>query len=103
MRLEGVEDVACDWRCRCVPHGTVRDALVIYIKFTKLADGPMEGDMTWVGLKTLAFIPLSRTAAQPPDIMPPDWTDQIMQRVFFDPSKDSCLPRLPGEQPAASS
>ena len=37
--------------------------------------------MTWVGLKTLAFIPLSRTDAQPPDIIPPDWTDEIMQRV----------------------
>jgi hypothetical protein len=40
--------------------------------------------MAWLGLKKLAFIPLSRTNAQPPDIIPPDWTDQIMQRVFFD-------------------
>ena len=44
--------------------------------------------MTWLGLKTLAFIPLSRTDAQPPDIIPPDWIDQIWQRVFFDPAKD---------------
>jgi hypothetical protein len=40
--------------------------------------------MAWLGLKKLAFIPLSRTNAQPPDVIPPDWTDQIMQRVFFD-------------------
>ena len=44
--------------------------------------------MTWLGLKTLAFIPLSRTDAQPSDIIPPDWIDQIWQRVFFDPAKD---------------
>jgi hypothetical protein len=41
--------------------------------------------MAWLGRKKLAFIPLSRTNIQPPDIIPTDWPDQIMQRVFFDP------------------
>ena len=40
--------------------------------------------MAWLGRKKLAFIPLSRTNIQPPDIIPTDWPDQIMQRVFFD-------------------
>jgi hypothetical protein len=44
--------------------------------------------MPWLGRKKLAFIPLSRTNIQPPDIIPTDWSDQIMQRVFFDPAKD---------------
>src|ERR1700730_10389236 len=44
--------------------------------------------MTWLGLKTLAFIPLSRTGIQPPDVIPLDWPGQIIQRVFFDPAKD---------------
>jgi hypothetical protein len=44
--------------------------------------------MAWLGRKKLAFIPLSRTNIQPPDIIPTDWPDQIMQRVFFDPVTD---------------
>jgi hypothetical protein len=44
--------------------------------------------MTWLGRKKLAFIPLSRTNIQPPDIVPPDWPDLIMQRLFFDPPTD---------------
>ena len=52
--------------------------------------------MTWLGLKTLAFIPLSRTGIQPPDIIPTDWPDQIMQRVFFDPAKDPNGQSIPG-------
>jgi hypothetical protein len=45
--------------------------------------------MSWSGRKTLAFIPLSRTNIQPPDVIPPDWSGQIMQRLFYDPSADS--------------
>ena len=41
--------------------------------------------MAWLGRKKLAFIPLSRTNIQPPDIIPTDWPDEIMRRVFFDP------------------
>jgi hypothetical protein len=44
--------------------------------------------MTWLGLKTLAFIPLTRSNIPSDNPPPPDWTDQIMQRVFFDPAKD---------------
>jgi PASTA domain len=45
--------------------------------------------MAWLGQKKLAFIPLSRTNAQPPDVIPADWADQIKQRVFFNPSSDT--------------
>src|SRR5215831_10774512 len=44
--------------------------------------------MAWLGRKKLAFIPLSRTNIQPPDVIPPDWPGQIMQRLFFDPATD---------------
>jgi hypothetical protein len=43
--------------------------------------------MAWLGLKTLAFIPLTRSNV-PQDVPPPDWADQIRQRVFFDPAID---------------
>jgi len=43
--------------------------------------------MAWLGLKTLAFTPLTRSNI-PTDIPPPNWADQIRQRVFFDPAKD---------------
>ena len=45
--------------------------------------------MAWLGRKKLAFIPLSRTNSQPPDVIPPDWSDQIMQRLFYDPPTNS--------------
>jgi len=45
--------------------------------------------MAWLGRKKLAFIPLSRTNAQPPDVIPPDWVEQITQRVFFDKDPSS--------------
>ena len=44
--------------------------------------------MAWLGRKKLAFIPLSRTNIQPPDVIPPDWSGQIMRRLFFDPAID---------------
>ena len=39
--------------------------------------------MAWLGLKTLAFIPLTRSNI-PSDVPPPNWADQIMQRVYYD-------------------
>jgi hypothetical protein len=39
--------------------------------------------MTWLGLKTLAYVPLTRSNI-PSDVPPPDWADQIMQRVYDD-------------------
>ena len=43
----------------------------------------LEGGMTWLGLKTLAYVPLTRSNI-PSDVPPPDWADQIMQRVYDD-------------------
>ena len=39
--------------------------------------------MAWSGMKTLAFIPLTRSNV-PSDVPPPNWADQIMQRVYYD-------------------
>ena len=40
----------------------------------------------WSGRKKLAFIPLHRPNAHPPDeAVPPDWANQILRRVLFDP------------------
>src|SRR5215469_2656550 len=44
--------------------------------------------MAWLGRRKLAFIPLSRTNIEPPDVIPPDWPGQIMRRLFFDPATD---------------
>ena len=41
--------------------------------------------MTWTGQKKLAFIPVYRPNAHPPDQIPPDWNDDILRRVLFDP------------------
>jgi hypothetical protein len=41
--------------------------------------------MAWLGRKKLAFIPLSRTNIQPPDVIPDEWAGKIMQRLFYDP------------------
>jgi hypothetical protein len=41
--------------------------------------------MTWVGRKKIAFIPVYRPNAIPPDIIPSDWENQIFQRVLFNP------------------
>ena len=39
--------------------------------------------MAWSGLKTLAYVPLTRSNV-PSDVPPPDWANQIMQRVYDD-------------------
>ena len=41
--------------------------------------------MAWVGRKKIAFVPLSRTNAHPPDFIPPDWENDILRRVLYDP------------------
>lgn len=41
--------------------------------------------MTWIGRKKIAFIPLSRPNAHPPDQIPADWEAQILRRAVFDP------------------
>src|SRR5262245_35058928 len=41
--------------------------------------------MTWIGRKKLAFVPVYRPNAQPPDQIPAEWPNQILRRVLFDP------------------
>ena len=41
--------------------------------------------MTWIGRKKVAFVPLSRPNAIPPDVIPPDWENDILRRVLYDP------------------
>src|SRR5436853_60493 len=41
--------------------------------------------MSWIGRKKLALVPLHRTNANPPDVIPADWSNQILARVFFAP------------------
>jgi hypothetical protein len=41
--------------------------------------------MTWIGRKKIAFVPLSRPNAHPPDFIPPDWENDILRRVLYDP------------------
>lgn len=41
--------------------------------------------MTWIGRKKIAFFPVYRGNAEPPDQIPADWPDLIMQRLVYDP------------------
>ena len=41
--------------------------------------------MTWIGRKKIAFVPLSRPNAHPPDLIPPDWENDILRRVLYNP------------------
>src|SRR6185436_16264297 len=43
-------------------------------------------NMTWIGKKKIAFVPVFRPNAHPPDQIPTDWEKQILQRVLFDPN-----------------
>ena len=45
--------------------------------------------MAWVGRKKIAFVPLSRTNAHPPDFIPPDWENDILRRVLYDPDPNT--------------
>ena len=39
----------------------------------------------WLGAKRVAFVPLFRSNAAPPDQIPPDWEEAILRRVIDDP------------------
>jgi hypothetical protein len=52
--------------------------------------------MAWLGRQKLAFVPLSRTNIQPPDVIPPNWPGLIMQRLFFNPATNSTGEPIPG-------
>ncbi len=41
--------------------------------------------MAWIGRKKIAFVPLSRPNAHPPDFIPSDWENDILRRVLYDP------------------
>jgi hypothetical protein len=41
--------------------------------------------MSWIGRKRLALVPVYRPHAHPPDVIPPNWRDQIFARALFDP------------------
>jgi hypothetical protein len=43
----------------------------------------------WLGRKRVAFVPLFRTNAAPPDQIPPDWENQILRRVLFEPRREA--------------
>ena len=40
--------------------------------------------MSWIGKKKIAFIPVYRPSF---DTLPPNWTEQILRRIYFDPAK----------------
>ena len=40
--------------------------------------------MTWIGRKKLAFVPLYRPHAIPPDFIPSDWAGDIFRRAVYD-------------------
>ena len=49
--------------------------------------------MIWIGKKKIAFIPVYRPSF---DVLPPDWAQQIMRRIYFDavpPGVDKSLRR----------
>ncbi len=49
--------------------------------------------MTWIGRKKIAFIPLHRPNAHPPDDpIPTDWPGEILRRVYYDPNAFRTLP-----------
>ena len=49
--------------------------------------------MAWLGRKRIAFIPLHRPNAHPPDDpVPADWPAEIMRRVYYDPNAFGNLP-----------
>jgi hypothetical protein len=45
--------------------------------------------LAWIGRKKIAFVPVYRPNAHPPDQIPDDWPDQIMRRIVYDPDTAS--------------
>ncbi len=43
----------------------------------------------WLGRKRVAFVPLYRSNAAPPDLIPPDWETVILRRVIYDPRREA--------------
>ena len=49
--------------------------------------------MAWIGRKKIAFIPVFRPNAHPPDVIPADWNNDILRRVLFDPDTKTGIDR----------
>jgi PASTA domain-containing protein len=49
--------------------------------------------MTWIGRKKIAFVPVYRPNAHPPDQIPVDWPNDILRRVLFDPDPTTGMDR----------
>jgi hypothetical protein len=49
--------------------------------------------MAWIGRKKIAFIPVFRPNAHPPDVIPADWNSDILRRVLFDPDTKTGMDR----------
>src|SRR5262245_35277282 len=43
----------------------------------------------WLGPKRVAFVPLFRERALPPDVIPNDWENVIFRRVTYDPRREA--------------
>lgn len=43
----------------------------------------------WLGRKRVAFVPLFRSNAAPPDQIPADWENTILRRVVYDPRREA--------------
>jgi hypothetical protein len=43
----------------------------------------------WLGAKRIAFVPLYRPHAVPPDQIPPDWENMIRSRVLYNPRPEA--------------
>ena len=43
----------------------------------------------WIGRKRVAFVPLFRSHAAPPDQIPADWENAIFRRVVYDPRREA--------------
>ena len=50
--------------------------------------------MSWIGRKRIAFIPVHRPNAHPPDDpVPANWPNEILRRTFFDPDATTRMDR----------
>src|SRR5262245_43629770 len=43
----------------------------------------------WLGRKRVAFVPLFRSNAVPPDVIPAEWENVILRRVVYDPRREA--------------
>jgi PASTA domain-containing protein len=49
----------------------------------------MTSAAAWLGRKRVAFVPLFRSHAAPPDLIPTEWEAAIRRRVLFDPRREA--------------